>query len=556
MNFDSVTSSIIKEAINSAIYIDDKVLLPYEANDETEERYTPTEIYNSFRENDCSLDVYRYTGEDVSEVEKFLYFNRDLLILDWHLDPADDDNMKPTFGILEKAINAKNLHFCVIYTSEKANTLQEKVIYNIASYFSGLSESFSIIIKKQFEELIDNSGLSDEDINIIKDNFKGLTKEFFFQFKNNEENKSISYQILTEINKFSTKKDFEYFLNNLNLPSLIYKEQLICLGFILNQSEMPENGILFPIELPTDRNALKVNNLFIKAYSKRSNNLGLYEDFKNSLISESNLFLTLLGLELRNRFRESSGFIGKDLEGVSHLAFFYHRKSHFEGQEELFNQFLKDIWKDQVGSFLMEKDITLFNVINEFAEMVDIEKQLEKFTKSNELHRNSLAQLNYVYNRLSTNRKDNDEIRFGDIFYFDIEGAERTFLLCLTPHCDCLRPGKIKNMYFFIEGKDIGIASGVDKSDGDYISFIKNEKLITCIDWTNGTDDCKPFTLYIPNNRLEGEEKIIRASVLGHNRELKYSCSLKENYAQRISNKAFSYPLRVGIDFASFKIHK
>ena len=109
-------------------------------------------------------------------------------------------------------------------------------------------------------------------------------------------------------------------------------------------------------------------------------------------------------------------------------------------------------------------------------------------------------------------------------------------------------------MFFFVEGSDIGLTSGVEKSDGDFISFIeRNDKEITCIDWTNNAEDCKPFSLYIPNNQMQGENKTISLNYLGADIEGKYVCTLKENYAQRIANKAFSYPLRVGIDFASFK---
>ena len=109
-------------------------------------------------------------------------------------------------------------------------------------------------------------------------------------------------------------------------------------------------------------------------------------------------------------------------------------------------------------------------------------------------------------------------------------------------------------MYFFVEGTDISLANGVQKSDGDYISYVETtDKIVTCIDWTNGTGDCKPFSFYIENNLMQGEKKTLSISYLGTNKEIVYLCTLKENYTQRIANKAFFYPLRVGIDFATFK---
>ena len=113
---------------------------------------------------------------------------------------------------------------------------------------------------------------------------------------------------------------------------------------------------------------------------------------------------------------------------------------------------------------------------------------------------------------------------------------------------------RVKNMYFFVEGTDIGLTKGVDKSDGDYISYIETpDKTVTCIDWTNETEDCKPFSFYIENNQMQGDKKTLSISYRGSDKEIVYLCTLKENYAQRIANKAFFYPLRVGIDFATFK---
>ena len=340
MSFETVTDNIIKEAINSAIYIDDNVLLPYEAIEPGSKLFSPHDLFSSFRANDCSIDLFRYAGEEVEVIEKYLYYNRDLLILDWHLDKNDDGNLSPTFKILEKAAGAKNLHFCLIYTSEDETALKEKVIYNIASYFSGLDHQRSEEYYAAFEEFIDGKGLSQAEIEQITQDFAKLTKEFFFEFKNKEKHKSISKEINELVNKFSTRADVEGLLNGFDLPVTVFKEQLLCLGFILNKSEVPEKSSLLKIEPPSNRYTLKVNHLYIKAYSKGAPSTQLYEDFKTTLLSDSNIFLSLLGLELRNRFRESSAIIGKDLESINHLAFFYHKKTHFDGHDELFNDFL------------------------------------------------------------------------------------------------------------------------------------------------------------------------------------------------------------------------
>lgn len=553
MSFVNISSKIISESINTALYVDDKVLLPFE---ETNSAYiNQSRLFNSFAENNCLIDFKRYDANKNFDVEKSLY-NKDLLILDWHLNSNESD-LTATFDILEKAINTQSLHFAVVYTNQRQADLTEKVILNVASYFSGLVKGVAQNCEQQFVEFIDATGLSKEDQTYVKENIRRLSVEIFFQLSDVNKAKNLINELSELLIKYKIEqKKFVAFLNSQSLPRTKYIEQVICLGFILNHCEIPNTELAnYSISLPSNRFTIRIGNLYIKVFSKDITDSELYKEFTKSLTEESNIFLTLLGLEIRNRFRETSGFIGKDLDEINQLAFFFHRKTHFDGNEELFNEFLKDIWKDQVASFLLEKDIELFSVIDEFKESKGVEGLLEKFTSSDDSSKRAIAKLNLVYNRLSIKRKPNDEIRFGDIFSVDLGDSKMIYLLCLTPHCDCLRPGKIKNMFFFVEGTDIGISKGVMKSDGDFVSFIQSptDGRPTCLDWTNGTDDCKPFSFHIPNNKMTGDEKNIRLTYFGKEVNAVYVCTLKENYAQRISNKAFSYPLRVGIDFATFK---
>lgn len=558
MSFADISSKIISESINTALYVDDKVLLPFE---EPSGAYiNQSGLFNSFAENNCIMDFKRYDKNKKIDIEKSLY-NKDLLILDWHLNSNESD-LTATFDILEKAINTQSLHFAVIYTDQRQEDLSEKVILNVASYFSGLGKDVAQNCEQKFIEFIDSTGLSEEDQAYVKENIRRLSVEIFFQLSDIVKPKNQISELSELLKKYKIEqKDFIAFLNSQSLPRTRYIDQIICLGFILNHCEIPNRELdNYSISLSSDRFTIRIGNLFIKVFSKDITDSELYKEFTKSLTEESNIFLTLLGLEIRNRFRETSGFIGKDLDEINHLAFFFHRKTHFEGNEELFNEFLKDIWKDQVASFLLEKDIELFSVIDEFKQSKGIDGLLEKFKDSDDSSKRAIAKLNLVYNRLAIKRKPNDEIRFGDIFSIDLADGKPIYLLCLTPHCDCLRPGKIKNMFFFVEGTDIGISKGVMKSDGDFISFIQLPKdgQITCIDWTNGTktEDCKPFSFHIPNNRMAGDEKQISLTYFNQQVNAVYICTLKENYAQRISNKAFSHPLRVGIDFATFKKHE
>lgn len=550
MNFNEISSKIIKESISSAVYIDDKVLLPFE--EERTGLRNQSELFRSFKKNNCYIDFNRFGDTSFAEIDTILN-NKDLMILDWHLR-SDENDLTQTFNILTSAVNTPSLHFSVIYTDQKKDFLPQNVILNIASFYSGLNRASIEEAHAKFDDLLDSLGLDNQESQSLKNKITSLTTELFFEHKDEVNKKEIMKLLDQCLNESIGKKDFIAFLNSLELPKENYTKQLLFLSYILNKCSAPMVADLkFVTTLSRDRYTIRVNNLYIKVFSKEVKDAELYNEFTESLTKESNIFLTLLGLEIRNRFRETSGFIGKELDDVNPLAFFYHRQNHFDGHEDLFNEFLKDIWKEQVASFLMEKNIELFNVIDEFKRANNIDGKLNGFKSTDESSRNSLAKLNLMYNRLAINRKENDEIRFGDIFRLDFERNNPIYLLCLTPHCDCLRPGKIKNMFYFVEGTDIGINKGIEKSDGDFISYMESDNKIICVDWTNGAEDCKPFSFYIENNRMAGESKAISFFFRGENVEAKYICTLKENYTQRIANKAFFYPLRVGIDFATFK---
>ena len=75
---------------------------------------------------------------------------------------------------------------------------------------------------------------------------------------------------------------------------------------------------------------------------------------------------------------------------------------------------------------------------------------------------------------------------------------------------------------------------------------------IKSIERTNGANDCNPFTLYIEDHQILGNEQILNLNFRGEEKEAYFLGTLKENYAQRISNKAFFYPLRGRINFAGF----
>jgi len=156
-----------------------------------------------------------------------------------------------------------------------------------------------------------------------------------------------------------------------------------------------------------------------------------------------------------------------------------------------------------------------------------------------------LAKINAFYNILDIKRTKKDTIKFGDIFLRD-DNVERKFLLCITPHCDCLHPKEnIDDMFHFIEGKQILLSDGLGKAEKEFISFIYYENHPISIEW-----HCRPFSIYIPKSKNHVGGAATKVKIKGAGTKIQYLCTLRENYCQRIANHSFQHPLRVGINFA------
>jgi len=164
-----------------------------------------------------------------------------------------------------------------------------------------------------------------------------------------------------------------------------------------------------------------------------------------------------------------------------------------------------------------------------------------------------LGRLNCFYNLLVAS-KEGRNIGFGDIFRLKVDyNNTNRYLLCITAHCDCLYPAeKLNNNFYFIEGNKDNITNGLIEGDEGFNSFIEDRANsdIICIMWKD-----KPITIYVPNenNNINTE---ISINIGSKEYTACYEVTLKENYAQRMANRAFTYPLHVGIFFADKKRKK
>ena len=97
-----------------------------------------------------------------------------------------------------------------------------------------------------------------------------------------------------------------------------------------------------------------------------------------------------------------------------------------------------------------------------------------------------------------------------------------------------------------MEGKEIKTSRGLEIGDSGFISYVKIEKGLVCIEW-----EINPFTVYISNeNNITNP---IECDLMRRKVTLKHLTWQKENYTQRIANESFSHASRVGIDLAKIE---
>ena len=539
--FNSVASKVLKDSISTAMFIDDKALEPFEENKEIFDNFS--DLYKSFKKNNCLLDIRRY--ENIGHKRKYnnSLSKIDLLVLDWQLVEKDTEYLIP-LQMLAKAISAKNVHFICIYTKRKNEEIEDQILYPITSYFSDIYKGEVLEKFETFYELLDDQGI---ELQNFKDTFGGLIKELTFCHYQNQDTADIKdtadirSSIAATLQEFGIEEVFKTFIEE-NYDNLDCNQKLICFGYELFDFPASDNPYPCTVRISKkDKNTIYINNTLIKIRNKVETR-DLYKAFCDSLIEDHNIFFTLFGLEMRSSFRESAAFIGTEIGNIDEIALFYHQKKIPSPE---FLELLKDIWKEQASSFLYEKKIKILDVLEDYMNGRRIHHRVNTFQKTDSKNQNDLAKINAFYNTLYIKRMRGDTIKFGDIF-FRKDDAEFKFLLCITPHCDCLHPENVDSMFHFTEGKKIDLNDGLGKkAEGGYLSFIYYENDPISIEWR-----CKPFSIHIPESKNHVGGAATEVKIKGVDTKIKYLRTLRENYCQRIANCSFGHPLRVGINFA------
>lgn len=539
MSYEVRAKSILKDSIKSAIYIDDKARSFYEEASESpeiEEELT-VNLYNNFKENGISLEVFKYVKGDEVNTDKitFITENRDFVILDWKL--IREDGEEESLKLLSEIVAAKNIHFATVYTSKDD---LDDVLLNILSYFSEKEKNYYTNIKEDLEL----EELSTEIITLLH------------QINLNRCNASLLKELRGQIYKIDREipKKIKAITGIDDLTCSIIKASIALSDKIKSDKELQ-----CPTFIDNENKIVVINNTIITILNKKEHKTeDLLDIFKSHIIKNIDSFNQLLGLDLYNHLYRSSAITNDLSISFPREALIHHRKKLKEdGIGYYFNSFMNEILMEKLSMSIRNKEFLLLddNLLNQFESELPAEYNDTK----------SLHKMNVFYNSFYFDKKD-QILNFGDVF--EVEPNENhnnspKYLICLTALCDCLRPqDKIKSNFYFAEGSNIDLKSALALGDTAFISFLSND---TTIKWTEVASDnlkktygpvyVKPLQYKV----FEGENKIdennqIKVHYLDKTGETKteilhYIGTIRPNYAQRIANHAFSYPVRVGVDF-------
>lgn len=504
--YKETAKNIVKEAISSAVYIDENAMEPFEETDgnESEEEKMSMYLFNSFKDEAISLSVLKYTPTQYTTHFNYIFQSRDIVLLDWELEGAGFGGEKALEILSEIVCNQHHIHFCAIYTAEND---KDKVLKNIISYFSNTNKTEYEDIRLDLES---NQSIIDVLPQLNQLILLNDKKKFDEILRNNrkianEIHDSIKAQnMLCSLIKCAIAFDDTLCKSNTKLPCLTsFDEKTYTLIIentiiqILNKQETTPNSL--------------INSL--------SDNIANYKWG----------VMQLLGLEMQNISRKNSSFVSSEVLHVSKNTLAYHKKNHGDG----FPDFIRNVLIEQNTINLRNENLLLVESIEE-EDKCDSKKEL--------------IEMNVFYN--STIIKSNKNLSFGDVF----KVGDNEYYICITALCDCTFPKeKINNSFFFAKGFSIKPTKVMESAETDFVSFLDEQ---TAVKWTSDNNGIvpyiKPICFTIPNNVISGRKiKAFQLDLNGDRKEydFNYITTIKQSYAQRIANHAFAYPIRVGVDF-------
>lgn len=250
--YEEAAQSIIKEAIKSAIFIDENAKEPFMLEEPSESQRSK-DLYINFKENGISLSIYKYDETTYLGYKNYLFHNRDLVLLDWKLDGEDGEDK--SLALLSEVVNMQpHIHFCVIYTSERPDI----VFNNILSYFSCFT-------KDEYEKILEDFEDEKETIDKMVPDLISLSQNRFSKakrsgiFRNILSNKELKQRV--ESNHLLKKEATGE--KSLGLLCSYIRLGIAFSSYIKADSMQP-----CPSDINVEQNTLCINNTLITVFNK------------------------------------------------------------------------------------------------------------------------------------------------------------------------------------------------------------------------------------------------------------------------------------------------
>lgn len=565
---------IINSSINSAIFIDEKARSFYSESaidDTIPEEKLSIALFNTFKSNGKKISIHRFNPTDLNDdqIIKYLFNNRDLILLDWQL--AEYNGEEHSLALIQKAVETPNINFCCIY-SNIGNS--DDITNQLYAYFSNLT-------KEEFERISSEySHIDNNEIEPVLDKNDCEIESFMSKNKIN-----IEHKCFTNIKKYPLSQIIRIIYISLNISKYI----------------IPNNREEKYTIKQANSNTIIINNTFIFSLKKEiiSDNYNkLLSRITDQVIKNERSFFQLLGLEMHNLFNSKEHFIDKALLQNSTESILQLRK-HI-GNDDHFKTIIKKLMIEQ---FSIKIRPTQMNSLNE--------KFLDSLSNSfneRQVEIEELKHLNIFLNSVSINEEESRiKLNFGDILK-----SKNDYYLCITPLCDCFREEKIEYKYTFVKGSIISPKLAMSLGDTSFISFLPNNDIVywgskspnTSTEDTDSADESastllttenletlkkdlellksdhdklkyeveqtlsqykpliiKPIHIYIYSPYIV--EKELNVEFLNYksktkrhefkNKTLQYITTLRSEYAQRIMNQTSAHYIRVGVDFINKK---
>lgn len=482
---DERTRKIISSSINNAICIDDEFCAPYEFGDGNME--IPKALCASFRNSHaCNLDVFHFSNKDDLESNlATLFKNRDLLIVDWELNPNATIKYQDTLAIIENGVLSKSLRYIVIYTQSPSI---ENIIKAILLYFSKYRKEFNELEERIIEALDEFSEINSLEDNgdqiwaMLKDGVAGLS---LHTEQGKEIRRSINQRLSAKMPSRS-KGEFCKLINNLAKEEGFTDINDAMYWLDLNAQDATNNYSrnIYDISVLSPH-AVHIDNTIVVVLHKNTNPQGnvvpnavapedVFDKIVESVSKVKNLRTFIFSILLKNVMNDEIAQWGKNLGNISERALVYHARSYDDTDEfiEYFSNCTTGLLKSSMLSSIGKQDIhELFK-----SDGVD-----DKPTDQD------LCNLNCFLTFTDKKQlEDMHTIQTGDIFIlsnpYHPEDKGEEYLICITQSCDCKRPRKIYHNYVFLHGHKADLKRALKETEKECYSFISSEQ---AIEWTH-----------------------------------------------------------------------